>query len=284
MSVLFVRVKTVGRASRKRAGAAGRVGTDRFARGWSGPAGVTIRSAKSDETASVSELADAAGTALSPSLRAALVAGVLSRTLKACIRSGREEWLKPLTRAVQSGDLSVLHELSLVLVAERDGVVVGEVSVSPAMGLMQNLIDDGVAPVTALSASHSLAKVTSLATAPGEDSGLRAALLQAAVETYDEAGYNVLYSSAPAESEALSTFTDHGFDLVPLGHQVSLWLIFGEQISLKARDGEQMVVRMHDPENRPRGKAERSSLPALAGTPHAYADLLSQAAAAMTSA
>lgn len=208
----------------------------------------------------------------------------MARTLKACVRSGREDWLKLLTRAVQSGDLSVLHELSLVLAAERDGLVVGEISVSPAIGLMQNLINDGVAPVTALSAAHSLAKVTSLATAPREGTGLRDALLQAVMETYDKAGYNVLYSSAPAESEALNTFTGHGFDLVPLGHQVSLWVIFGEQISLKARDGEQLVVRMHDPENRPRGGAQRSNVPALAATPHAYANLLSQAAATMTSA
>ena len=284
MSVLFVRVKAVGRASKKRAEAAGRVGTDRFTRGWPGPGNVTIRPAQPDEIASISELAGAAGTALNASLRIAVGNGVMARTLKACVRSGREDWLKLLTRAVQSGDLSVLHELSLVLAAVRDGAVVGEISVSPAIGLMQNLINDGVAPVAALCAAHSLAKVTSLATAPRGETGLCDALLQAAIETYDNAGYNVLYSSAPAESEALSTFTGHGFDLVPPGHQVSLWLIFGEQISLKAREGEQLVVRMHDPEDRPRGGSQRGNVPARAGTPHAYADLLRRAAATTTSA
>jgi predicted N-acetyltransferase YhbS len=275
--VLFVMVRAVGRASRRRAATTEHNGADRRASTWSGPGGVSIRPAQAHENTLVSGLASASGGELAESLKASIAAGTVARTLRAS-RPGSREGLKLFTRALSSNDLNALHELSLVLVAERGGVVIGEVSVSPAIGLARSLLNDGVPPAAACAAATKLAKVTSLAVAADEDfSALGATLMRAAAEVYDEAGYVFLYSSVPAHSEALSRFTDHGFELVPLKHQVSLWSVFAEHIFLKARDGEQLLVRAHNPESGLGNSESFEDVAEASGIPRSLVEVLARA-------
>lgn len=135
-------------------------------------------------------------------------------------------------------------EMSMVLVAERDGEVVGAVYSLPPMNFISQILDAGVDPSHALMCALAAAKVKALAVDPAAaGAGIASALLRAAVQVYDRAGFHLVYGSFNVGSGLERFYAARSFEILPAGTGVPMYAILGSPAMLAADPGEQMFAR-----------------------------------------
>lgn len=213
--------------------------------GWPGPAGTLLRLASPSEADAVAALAETTGGPLGDPLRKAIEGGTAGGTLIQTLRTGDKQLLNgPVVQAAVTGDPGILSELSLALVAEQHGRVVGALNAIPPSGFIGELIEGGMEPVRAAISVLAVTKIKSLAVEPDcRGLGIASALLRSCTGIFDQAGFLVQYGSFARGSGLEGFYRARGFEVLPIGAGLDLWVVFGSRIMLSAGPGEQMFTR-----------------------------------------
>jgi GNAT superfamily N-acetyltransferase len=204
-----------------------------------------LRLARPGEADAVAALAETTGGPLGDPMRKAIEDGTASNALLTAARTGNHKALiEPVTQAAMTGDPAILSEVSLALVAEREGRVVGELNAIAPTAFIGQLIEGGMDPVRASICALAVTKIKSLAVEPDSRGlGIASALLDASTRVFDEAGFLVQYGSF-ANGSGLETFyAARDFNILPPGKGISLWVVFGSNVMLAADPTEQMFAR-----------------------------------------
>lgn len=134
--------------------------------------------------------------------------------------------------------------MSMVLVAERSGRVVGALYSLPPLGYMTQLVNAGVPAHAAMAVSTAVVKIRALAVDPqARGCGIATRLLQTAVQVYDRIGFYLVYGNFDIGSGLESFYQARGFQILQPGQSADMIAIIGYPVTLEAGPGEQMFVR-----------------------------------------
>ncbi|MEV0119502.1 GNAT family N-acetyltransferase [Streptomyces sp. NPDC050844] len=117
---------------------------------------------------------------------------------------------------------------------DSSGQVVGGLLAHPPTGFLLGLADRGLDLRQVLVGHSAIAKIKLMAVAPSvRRAGVGAALLRCCREVYWQCEFELLYGQFDEERAQLPAFyCGSGFDLVPDGDGIDLWMIFGRRIIL----------------------------------------------------
>ena len=189
-------------------------------------------------------LAASAGGPLDRLMGEAIEDGTASAALLRALGTGPDALLDAIVRTATSGHAAAMTEISLVLVAELDGAVVGSLHALPPGAVIAQLAAQGVDVLEALTAASAIGKVKSLAVAPqARGRGIATALLSGCVRIYDQLDFVLLYGSFAVGSGLGDFYRARGFEIVAPGHGIPLQSVLGLPAALGSEEGEQLFVR-----------------------------------------
>jgi GNAT superfamily N-acetyltransferase len=238
----------MGRASRARARAHTaidrRIDPGQLAAGWGGPGGTVLRLARPGEAQAVAALAESTGGPLDEWMHGAIQDGTAGAALRAAARTGPAALRDPVARFAATGDPTPMTELSLALVAEHEGRMVGALYALPPGRVIATCLQQGVPMANAASVALAAIKIKALAVEPEHRaSGIATALLSGCTRLYQHLKYVLLYGSFAASSGLGAFYRDRGFEVLKVGESISIDAIVGVPASIGTDPTEQFFVR-----------------------------------------
>jgi GNAT superfamily N-acetyltransferase len=155
--------------------------------------------------------------------------------------------------------LAAATAASLILVAERSGSdgssdigeVIATLSAGPPGGVITNCLDQlpHLPPIErgklVMSGLIFVSKLYAIATVPSaRGQGIASALIRYYRNVYTRCGYMVLYGEMDAGSGLEPFYRRNGFEIVPFGAALDLYVVFGHEIRVGAGPGERIFVRL----------------------------------------
>jgi GNAT superfamily N-acetyltransferase len=228
------------------------------------PPGIRIRHAIAEDLPAVRELTASAGSPFEDELAAAVEAGDAGSALRAGVEGGsRETFMYCMADKLHGSPppppLAAAIAASLILVAERSnsdgssdtGEVIAALSAGPPGGVIMNCLDH-LPHLSAIERSKIvmsglifISKLYAVATVPSvRGQGVASALIRSYRDVYTRCGYMVLYGEMDAESGLESFYQRNGFEIVPSGAAMDLYVVFGHEIHVGAGPGERIFVRL----------------------------------------
>ena len=228
------------------------------------PPGIRIRHATAADLPAVRELTESAGSPLDDELAAAVKAGDAGSALRAGVEGGgRDAFTYGMAEKLHGSPppppLAAAKAASLILVAERSGSdgssdigeVIGALSAGPPGGVITNCLDQlpNLSPIErgkiVMSGLIFVSKLYAVATVPSaRGQGVASALIRYYRDVYARCGYRVLYGEMDAGSGLEAFYRRNGFEIVPSGAALDLYVVFGHEIRVGAGPGERIFVRL----------------------------------------
>jgi GNAT superfamily N-acetyltransferase len=137
-----------------------------------------------------------------------------------------------------------MTELSVALVAESNGHIVGAVYALPPGSFITQCVEEGFPLAHATVVATAASKIKALAVEPDmRRHGIATALLSGCTDLYDRLGCFMQYGSFRAGSGLGAFYRARGFDLVPRKEGIDLYVFTGVQSYIGADGDEQLFVR-----------------------------------------
>jgi GNAT superfamily N-acetyltransferase len=212
----------------------------------------------------VRELTASAGCPLGDELAAAVEAGVAGSALRAGVEGGSRDTFTSCMAEKLHGSpppvpLAAAMAASLILVAGRSGSddsndigeVIATLSAGPPGGVITSCLGQlpHLPPVErgklVMSGLIFVSKLYAIATVPSaRGRGVASALIRYYRDVYARCGYRVLYGEMDAGSGLEPFYRRNGFEIVPSGAALDLYVVFGLEIRVGAGPGERIFVRL----------------------------------------
>jgi GNAT superfamily N-acetyltransferase len=228
------------------------------------PPGIHIRHATAEDLPAVRELTASAGCPLEDELAAAVKAGDAGSALRAGVGGGSRDkftycMAEKLHGSPPPSPLAAAMAASLILVAERSGSddsneigeVIAALSAGPPGGVITNCLDQlpHLSPIErskiVMSGLIFVSKLYAIATFPSaRGQGIASALIRYYRDVYTRCGYMVLYGEMDAGSGLEPFYRRNGFEIVPSGAALDLYVVFGHEIRVGTSPGERIFVRL----------------------------------------
>lgn len=213
--------------------------------GWPGSDGIIVRLVRPGDLSAVAALADMAGGSLEDQMRTGITDSATAGALMQALRvNSKSPLLQQVAQVLNGAGTRPLLGMSMVLVAERSGKVVGALYSLPPLGYITQLINAGVPARAGMAVSTAVVKIRALAVDPqARGCGIATRLLQTAVQVYERIGIYLVYGTFDIGSGLESFYQARGFQILQSGHGVDMTAIIGYPATLEAGPGEQMFAR-----------------------------------------
>lgn len=217
---------------------------------------VRIRQAAAADLGSVAELVALAGVRLEDTLADAVTAGNAGGALRAGLRAGQEAFVRHLAEQFIAHPEEPLHaylSAALILVAEHQehGIVGALIAYPPSNVALDHLrqarrkiISNRDLNQLAMAGAIGAAKVKAVATAAhARGAGIGSALIQCCSQVYFRCGYVMIYGQMPAVPGLDAFYRRNGFDVLDVGDELDMWVVFGVHSRIRTGSGERFFIR-----------------------------------------
>jgi GNAT superfamily N-acetyltransferase len=155
--------------------------------------------------------------------------------------------------------LAAAKAASLILVAQRSGSdpssdigeVIGALSAGPPGGVIKSCLDQlpHLPPIErgkiVMAGLVFVSKLYAVATVPSaRGQGVASALIRYYRDVYTRCGFRVLYGEIDAGSGLEPFYRRNGFEMIPAGAALDLYLVFGHEVRVGAGPGERIFARL----------------------------------------
>lgn len=240
--------------------------------GWPLGPELRIRQARSEDMGAVAALSALTGVQLEPEVTDAVATGIAAEGLRAFARGGKDGLMRHMAEqffAHQGGDTAVpFQHVTLVLVAEHaEQGVVGALVAYPPVGVIQQMLDHlrrtGGGPNQAtqvvLMGAIAMARIKALAVLEQmRGRGIGSALLQRALQIYDECGYMIVYGQAPGTTGLDLFYQEQDFDVLAPGTGFDPWVVFGEHVDIRPDPTERIFIWNRPPDGQSRRRSAQA--------------------------
>jgi GNAT superfamily N-acetyltransferase len=217
---------------------------------------VRIRQAVAADLGAVADLAALAGVRLEDAVADGVIAGSAGGALRAGLRDGQEAFVRHLAEqfiAHPEEQLNAYLSAALILVAEhREHGVIGALIAYPPSNVALDHLRQAKRRITdprelsklAMAGAIWAAKVKAVATAAhARGAGVGSALIQCCSQVYFRCGYVMVYGQMPAVPGLDAFYRRNGFDVLDVGDELDMWVVFGVHSRIRTDPDERFFIR-----------------------------------------